>query len=341
MKKRATIKDVALTAGISVATVSRVVNNLGVVTPEHEKAVRDAIKQLNYTPNRAARALVKNKTHNIGIIVNNLHDPFFYDLIRGFEDGSIETNYDVMFCSVVNDDPESKEKYVRHLSGGLVDAIILYGSYRTDVHAIECLQNNPNIELAMIENDIPDLSCNKLLVDNIGGAKQAVEYLIANGHRKIAYISGNPNKKVTMDRLNGYVQTMQAHGLEIKDEYIHHVSENILGYQCMKDILKSKEKPTAVFCWDDGVASYAVRACIDEGVSVPGEMSIMGFDNRRIFPQGYRGPDITTIEQPLYQIGKESIELLSKRLSDPNSVEPIRKIYPTRVIEKETVGNIG
>ena len=107
--KKITIKDVAELAGTSVATVSRVVNGKDDVAAELELTVQKAIKELNYVPNRAARALVKNKTNNIGIIVNNLHDPFFYDLIRGFEDGSVVTYYDVMFCIVVNDDCSVKE----------------------------------------------------------------------------------------------------------------------------------------------------------------------------------------------------------------------------------------
>ena len=98
MKKKITIRDVAEQAGTSVATVSRVINGKDDVAAELESAVRDAIRKLGYTPNRAARSLKNSRTNNIGIIVNNLHDPFFYDLIRGFEDGSVETNYDVMFC---------------------------------------------------------------------------------------------------------------------------------------------------------------------------------------------------------------------------------------------------
>ena len=100
--------------------------------------------------------------------------------------------------------------------------------------------------------------------------------------------------------------------------------------------MKSSDPPTAVFCWDDGVASYAARACKDAGVSIPEQMTIVGFDNRTMLPEDYQGPRITSVEQPLYRIGKETIELLSKRLSNPEKQEPITRIYETRVIEKET-----
>ena len=198
-----TIREVAKRANTSPATVSRVINNLGNVTPELCRAVKEAIRELDYNPNHAARSLVKRKTNSIGIIVNNLHDPFFYGLLRGFEEGAQQTSYNVMFCSVVNGDAAMKEKYVRLLSNGMVDGIILYGSYLADESAIRYLHENRMEDYVMIENDIPGLACNKLLVDNVGGARQAVEYLIEQGHKHIAHICGNPNKKVTMDRFNG------------------------------------------------------------------------------------------------------------------------------------------
>lgn len=334
-----TIRDVAQRANTSPATVSRVINDLGNVTPELCKAVRKAIHELNYNPNHAARALVKRKTNSIGIIVNNLHDPFFYDLLRGFEEGAQQTSYTVMFCSVVNGDASMKEKYVRHLSNGVVDGIILYGSYLTDEAAIRYLHENHMEDYVMIENDIPGLECNKLLVDNIGGAQQAVEYLIAQGHRRIAHICGNPNKKVTMDRLNGYVGTMRAHGLEVQGNYIQHTSSDYgSGYDCMKRLLSSPETPSAVFCSDDAIASYAIRAILDSGLRIPQDISVIGFDHQAILPDCYRGPAITTVEQPLYTIGLESVHLLSRRLSDPTVQKPVTKVYNTKLIIQETVG---
>lgn len=337
-----TIRDVAQRANTSPATVSRVINNLGNVTPELCKAVREAIRELNYNPNHAARVLVKQKTNSIGIIVNNLHDPFFYDLLRGFEDGAQETSYNVMFCSVVNGNAAMKEKYVSHLSNGVVDGIILYGSYLTDEAAIRYLHENRMENYVMIENDIPGLACNKLLVDNVGGARQAVEYLIAQGHRRIAHICGNPNKKVTMDRLNGYVDTMRLKGLEVRENYIQHTSSDYAsGYDCMKRIMACPKSPTAVFCSDDAIASYAVRAALDSGLRIPRDVSIIGFDRQAILPDCYRGPAITSVEQPLYTIGLDSVRMLSLRLAGQGQQEPATKVYKTRLVIQQTVGPCG
>ena len=174
--RRVSIKDVARRANVSTATVSRVVNNKDGVTQQISEKVQEAIKELGYSPNTAARSLVRRRTNAIGIVVNNLHDPFFYDLIKGFETVAQQTSYSVVFCSALGGDVKSKENYVKYLSNGVVDAVILYGSYRSDESMIKYIQDNEQIEFVMIENDVSSLQCNKLLIDNFGGAKNAVNY---------------------------------------------------------------------------------------------------------------------------------------------------------------------
>lgn len=336
--KRVSIKDVAKRANVSIATVSRVVNKIDGVKPQMKEKVLDAIKELGYSPNTAARSLVRRRTNAIGIVVNNLHDPFFYDLIKGFETAAQQTSYSVVFCSALGGDIKSKENYVKYLSNGVVDAVILYGSYRSDESMIKYIQDNEEIEYVMIENDVPELQCNKLLIDNFGGAKNAVRYLEEKKHRKIAHICGNPNKKVTIERFNGYIEAMQEAGLEVKDGYIQYSSADYSsGYERMNALLDLEERPTAVFCSDDAIASYAVRAALDRGLRVPEDISVMGFDNQTILPDRYKGPGITSVEQPLFNIGMDSIKLVSDRLSNGELEEPVRKMYDTRIIEKETV----
>ncbi len=337
--KKASIKDVAREADVSLATVSRVINHLDGVKPEMQQRVRDAIAKLGYSPNHAARALVTQKTNAIGIIVNNLHDPFFYDLIKGFEMGAQQTSYSVIFCSVLGGDVKSKETYVKYLSNGVVDAVVLYGSYLSDESVIQYLHENSKMEYVMIENDAPSVACNKLLIDNLGGAGEAIRYLIQKGHKRIAHICGNPNKMVTMDRFNGYIQAMHEAKLEVMDGYIQYTSTDYKsGYERMKALMELPVPPTAVFCSDDAIASYAVRAALDLGLRVPEDISVMGFDNQSILPDFYRGPMITSVEQPLYTIGMDSIRLLSERLNQGDPGEEVRKIYKTRIIERETVG---
>lgn len=337
-----TIKDVAKASGVSLATVSRVVNGTDMVSEATKEKVMEAVRSLGYNPNHAARALVSHRTNAIGIVVHNLHDPFFYDLIKGFETGAQQTKYNVIFCSVLGSDIKSKEKYLKYLTNGVVDGIILYGSYLTDESVTRYLRDKDAMKYVMIENDIPDFSCNKLLIDNTGGAQSAIKYLKNKGHRSIAHICGNPNKKVTIDRLNGYLNEMRLAGLEIHDGYIGHTSTDYKsGYERMREMMELPCRPSAVFCSDDAIASYAVRAAADMGMRVPGDVSVIGFDNQTILPDCYRGPQITTVEQPLYQIGYDSVALLSEQLENQDTVTNVRKTYETRIVEKETVAAVG
>ncbi|WP_312640974.1 LacI family DNA-binding transcriptional regulator [Hydrogenoanaerobacterium sp.] len=338
LDKNATIKDVAREAGVSLATVSRVINHENNVSPGLQAKVWDTVERLGYSPNSAARSLIKRKTGCIGIIVHNLHDPFFHELIRGFEIGASRTQYSVMFCSVFGGDLQSKEKYLKYLTNGVVDAVILYGSYLSDEAVIQYLQEKSSMNYVLIENDMPEIDCNKLLIDNQVGAKEAVDYLIKKGHRKIACLCANPNKKVSLDRFNGYMQAMHESNLEVCDGYIQYATVDYSsGYQRLKMLMELPVPPTAVFCGDDAIASYAIRAALDMGLRVPEDLSIMGFDNQAILPDRYRGPDITSVAQPLEQIGIDSVLLLSEQLSGKLPDKSVIKTYSTSIVEKETV----
>ena len=152
----ATIRDIAREAGVSLATVSRVINHMDNVSDEARERVEAVIKRLGYNPNHAARSLATKKTNTIGVIVNNLHDPFFYDLIKGFEYGSRNTKYNVIFCSVLGGDVDMKERYIKYLTNGIVDGVILYGSYLSDVKVVHGLKDS-NVNYVLIENDIQGL----------------------------------------------------------------------------------------------------------------------------------------------------------------------------------------
>ena len=334
----ATIKDVARVSGVSLATVSRAITGKGYVSKEVREKVMEAVEKTGYHPNQAARALVKRRSGSIGIIVHNLHDPFFYDLIRGFEDAAAEISYKVLFASVVGGNTDSKTEYLHYMSGGVVDAVVMYGSYMSDEEMLRCVSRSSTMDYLMIENDIQDFQCNKLLIKNQEGAGKAVRYLIDKGHTKIAHICGNPNKKVTIDRLNGYLETMRFTGLEVCEGYLQHTSSDYrTGYDRMRSLLELKNRPSAVFCSDDAIASYAVRAAIDMGFRVPEDISIMGFDLQTNLPEKYRGPDITTVQQPLYKIGNDSIKILAEQLREGIIDKPVRKEYDTMIVEQETV----
>lgn len=338
-KKVVTIRDVALYAGTSVASVSRVVNQTGGVKPELERSVLEAVRALNYIPNNAARSLAARRTNSIGIVVNNLHDPFFCDLIHGFEDGAKDSEYDLLFCSVPSGGSEKKEKIVRYLSGGIVDGIALYGSYASDESSLRYLAEEKSLEVLTIENKATYPECSQFLIDNEGGAVKAVEHLVRMGHTRIAMIAGTPERRVSKDRLSGYKKAMEQLGLEQFPGYIQQSSMDYhSGYACMKNLLSMDVRPTAVFCHDDALASFAIRAAIDGGLQVPGDISVMGFNHQTVLPDHYKGPEITTIEQPLYQLGYDAVKLLIERLEEEEKQPPVHKFYKTKIYYGESVG---
>lgn len=336
-EKMATIRDIAREAGVSLATVSRVINHIDNVSDKAKERVEEVIERLGYNPNSAARSLATKRTNTIGVIVNNLHDPFFYDLIRGFEYGAQNTSYNVIFCSVLGGDADMKERYIKYLTNGIVDGVVLYGSYLSDAGIISGLMNS-NVNYILIENDIENLDCNKLLVDNYNGSRKAVEYLISMGHKKIAFICGNPNRQVSVDRLNGYLDAMRKNNLNIEDGYLQYASNNYQsGHAAMKILMQLDAAPTVVYCHDDVIASKAVLAARDMGLSVPADVSIMGFDDQRVLPDGYKGPDITSVAQPLYDVGVESIKILAGQLAGKTDLKKVRVVYDTHIVERDTV----
>lgn len=332
-----TIKDVAKHANVSLATISRVYNNKGNVYPKTYKRIIRSIKKLGYVPNNAARTLVMKKTEAIGVIVNKLYDPFYHDLIKGFEDGANETEYNVVFCSLVGRNVERKRGYVKYLTNGVTDGVILYGSYLSDESIIRYLVDI-NFPFVLIENEIVGLDINNLLIDNFRGAEKAVEYLLDLGHKRIAHICGNMNKKANVDRMDGYIAAMQKKQLQIFNGYIQHTSRNYeSGYDCMKNLISLNEiRPTAVFCVDDATACYSIKAVMDCGLEVPKDVSVIGFDDQRILPLRYNGPSITTIKQPLYNIGMDSIRIMTELLDCKKKLKKIRKVYDTELIRRES-----
>ena len=336
-----TIKDVARLAGVSPATVSRITSGATNVNPETRKRVLQVIQELSYSPNSAARALAKRRTGAVGILLNRMEDPFYYDLIRGFSDGSVHNNVSTVFCTYK--DRETQNHYVDYLTNGVIDGVIIYGSYFLDKDIILRLEGM-RFPLLVIESPFEDFPANRILIDNYGGVFQAVEYLVQLGHSRIALIGGNVNKRNSIERSDGYYSAMQKCGLPIRRDYVHNLYDDnySAGFDSMKQLLAlGKERPTAIVCGDDAIAGYAILAAQQEGIRVPEDISVIGFDDQKILPFKYTGPDITTLRQPLYEIGFESIGMLKSCIEENSGECPSVKVYETELLVHESVAPLS
>lgn len=294
----ATIKDVAELAGLSVTMVSRYLNNLKGVSKESQEKITAAIRELNYRPNGIARSLVLQKTHTIGIVVDDLCSPFIFELIEGLESGAEdfdrEEKYNVIFCNS-NGDVQRKQRHIRFLTQGRVDGIVIYGSLIQDDSIVSQLAAT-NFPFILIENDIGGIDVNKVLIDNTNGAYTATEHLIKLGHRCIAHIGGDLNLKITLDRMNGFVRALQDNNIPIDrsliifpdfsqqkskgytDKYGNQSMFFESGYYEMKKLLTKGNHPDAVFFATDLSAFGAIKAINEAGLRVPEDISIVGFD---------------------------------------------------------------
>lgn len=328
----ATIKDVAEKAGVSKTLVSRYLNNQRGVSPASREKITGAIKALNYRPNGLARSLVLQKTQTIGIVLDNLGSPFVSRLISGFERGAEdydrENKYNILFCSA-NGDFKKKQSHIRFLTQGRVDGIIIYGSLISDDTIIEELARS-TFPFLLIENDTADIDANKVVIDNTEGAYRATEYLIKAGFRKIAHMAGNMNLKITLDRMNGYIRALQDHNIPFdpamiiypefpakSGEYAHSGSDRTyfdVGYAEMKKLIALKRIPEAIFFATDISAFGAIKALKEAGLSVPEDVSVIGFDDERPCDYECGFKPIATMRQPLEEAGYLGIKTLIKNI---------------------------
>ncbi len=332
-----TIKEVAQHAKVSPATVSRVINGAGNVDPDIRARVRNAIKELGYFPNRAARSLVCRQMGAIAVLLRNLHSPFFTKLLEGFEEGALHCEHTVVFSSLGRE-AKYRDRYIQFLTNGFSDAFILYGPYFSDRSIIEHLLE-VNFPFLLIENSFDDLPVHQLMINNTEGASNAVEYLIQRGHKHIAHFMGDPNKKVILDRMNGYMLSLRKFGLPMNPgDLVNIQNENDMAFNKAQELMRlpREQRPTAIFASSDRIAVKAIQGIQSMGFSVPRDISVIGFDNQTVFSDDYNGPLVTSVRQPLFEIGRDSIGIVEEIMKGQHS-SPIIKTYDTQLIERETV----
>lgn len=334
----ATIYDVAKRAGVSKTLVSRVLNNQPGVGPESKRRILDAMQELHYKPNALARSLVLQRTNVVGVILDSLTEQYFFDVIQGVEDKVKENNFRVIFCSGRNDRNE-KETYIDFFSNGVTDGAIIYGS---DLDDADLIRKRAQMEFpfVVVENEVEDANVNNVLVDNAYGSKLAIEHLVQKGCTRIMHITGAKGTKASLHRWQGYLAAMQLHGLGAHISVIECDRFGVnAGYQAVKEFLKThtrKDLPDAIYFGADNTAFGGIVALEEAGIRIPEDIKIVGFDDDRPWQLERKLKKLTTIRQPLYEVGAKAVEILLQQIREPDTPRQRVVIAPELVIRETT-----
>lgn len=328
-----TIYDVAREANVSMATVSRVVNKNPNVKPSTRKKVLDTIERLNYRPNAVARGLASKKTTTVGAIIPDISSVFFAELARGIEDIATMYNYNI----ILSNSDQNKQKELQLMDTMLekqVDGILFMGGNITEEHEKEFANASIPVVLAATYSDsekIPSVN-----IDYEAAAYEGTKLLIEKGHKDIAFISSKEEVNVNSFKFKGFSKALAEASLEINQDFI--IKDNFTydgGISAVNKLLDLDKKPTAVFAASDEMAVGVIHGVQDRGYSVPDDLEVIGFNNTRL-AQMVR-PTLSTIVQPMYDIGAVAMRLLTKYMNKEESEEAETKVVlPHRIIERDS-----
>ena len=307
----ANIKDVALQAGVSVTTVSHVVNGTRFVSETARQRVEEAVRELGYVPSAVARSLKHNTTRTFGMVIPNNSNPYFAEIIRGVEDRCFAAGYNVILCNS-NDDPQRQAAYLRVLAEKRIDGLVFVASGSDAV--VRATLCDIRIPLVLLDREVAGMpNCDLVEVNHTVGGELATRHLLDLGHPRVACISGPPGLSPSSQRRAGWKQALEEAQVDRKETDLARGDFTARGgYLAMQVLLKRKPRPTAVFVCNDLMAFGALTAAREAGVAVPEQLSIVGFDD--IDLAAFSAPPLTTVAQPKLQIGTLAAELLLERV---------------------------
>ncbi|MCB6609489.1 LacI family DNA-binding transcriptional regulator [[Clostridium] symbiosum] len=330
----ATVKDVAKKAGVSIATVSRVIRNEEIVTPKTREIVLSAIKELNYQPNALARQLRQQETNTVIVIVPDIGNTFFHEILLGIESEAEKYGYQVLIVDMHNK-PDIESHYLHALQQRQVDGVISLSANVAKSLMEQVATSSPVVVACQYldNSNIPNVT-----IDNIGAARTMVEYLIKLGHTRIAHLTSHPTALLYRDRFNGYISALANHNIPIDLELVKYGESTIAsGYEMMSSLLELSNPVTAVFAAGDVMAIGALKALKNAGLNVPGDCSVAGFDDIEI--SSIFEPALTTISQPKLLMGKTSFKKLLKLMKGEPLAEQ-QELLNYKLIIRESCGKV-
>jgi LacI family transcriptional regulator len=327
-----TIKDVARLSGVSISTVSRVINDSKPVSPEIRKKVFEVIDETGYRPNDVARSLVTKRSHLIGVIVNDLSNTYVAEMVKGVEEVGKMYNYDILLCSSYYD-KEAQMNYLSLLNRKQAEGIILIG-YRFDEEIVDKVSEYNKNSIYFTRDIISD-KIDYVKIDSHAAAYEMTKYLISEGHENIAFLSDYEERATyEAEKISGYMQALKENKLEYSKVYVAGGRRYNFAYDIAHEVVAEIENISAVFCTNDELAIGLINYLYDNGYKVPDDVSVVGYGNYK--ESQFVRPTLTTISEPYYDIGAVSIRTLIKKIEGDNEQPSIIEL-PFSFIKRNSV----
>ncbi len=309
----ATIFDVAAKAKVSVITVSRLLNNPSIVSAKTAEKIFKVMEDLNYQPSEIARSLVKKKTNTIGVIMPDVKNTFFNSWFRFVEDYASAHQYNLLLCNT-DEDPAKELKYIKLFQAQRVDDVLIVPC---SAKSVEYLAKS-NLNFVLVDRMFEKIKSDFVITDHFAGAFEATEYLIKLGHTRIAVLKGAGELYPDVERFRGFEAAMKKHRIELNDSFILNCRfDELCAGKTVKELLRKKDKPTAIFSFNSLMMAGTIKAVEDAGLEIPKHISLICFDE---IP-GYNifTPRIASIVQPIEQLGREATRILIERIKNPST----------------------
>ncbi len=315
-----TIKEVARRAGVSPATVSRVVNGQPLVADHVRDRVLEAIRDLNYRPNRVAQRLRAEESHLVGVILSDIKNPFYTLVLSGIEQVLSGQGLSVLICNS-NMHQERENGFISHMQSEGVAGLIVAPVKEQSAVLADAVKNG--LPAVIVDRRMSKPITDVVLADNHNGVLLAIEHFVALGHRRIGILNGPQSLTSGRERYAGFQQAMAEAGLPIEDALVRFGDYQLeTGYTLMRDLLETAAYPLALFVANNLMTIGALNAIHDMGLAIPGDVAIIGFDD---LPWANSlNPPLTTVSQPAFEIGVHAAELLLNRLAFPD--RPVRAV---------------
>jgi len=330
LAKPASIKDIARIAGVTHSTVSRALRNSPLVSGETAERIHRIARELGYRTSAAARALVTQRSDTIGVVVTNILDPFIAGVVSGIEETADEHDLSV-FLANSNAQPEREVRVAQKFEERRVDGIIVAAS-RVGAQYVPLL-THMQVPIVLLNNQHPSQFAHSIMIANVQATLDAMRYLIGLGHRRIAYLGDRSGYQSDEERFTGYRQALREAGLPVEPSLIAHGDGKPEGAEApVAGLIALPQPPTAIFCYNDMSALGAMRQIRCHGLRIPEDISVVGFDD--LYISQYINPPLTTVRQPMRQMGRMAMETLLQLFAGVESGNEIR--VPGELIVRES-----